>query len=417
MDRPIETKTWTGRRALVAAAGAVLLFFTSYLLLADLGTSKLNVDPQRITIGTVSRGSFQEFIPLTGNVVPLQIVSLDTADGGRVEEIFLREGSPVTAGQPILRLGNTDLQLDYRRQEDQLAQQINQLFNTRLLMKQQKSEAERRLEEIDYQTLLKRRVFERNAELAKDNLVSAADLELSRDEYQFLLKQKERALAREKEDEVFRQAQIAQMEQGVDSMRRNLALAQEKLDKITVRSPIDGELTALDAEIGQLKAPGASLGQIDAADGFKVRANADQIYVSRVEVGQTAAVTLNDREIPLRVAKIYPEVTDGRFQLDLQFDGGPPPGIKRGQTLSIRLTLGDVSQALRLPRGAFFQDTGGQWAFVVDEDGRRAVRRPIRLGRQNPEYFEVLEGLEAGERAVTSSYKSYGEFDELVLEN
>lgn len=416
MDRPLETKRWTRRK--VVLLSFVLLVCTTglYSLFAELSTSKLRVDRDRLRTATVERAPFQEFIVVTGNVVPLRVVFLETIEGGRIEEVAVEEGSIVEAGEPLVRLTNTDLHLEVMRREDQLLEQRNQLVNTQQLMEQEESAFERRLAELEFEILKKKRVFERDRSLYEEKLIPALQFELSRDELDFLNESKRRTIERETQETRFREARIRQMFEAVARMERNSELAQEKLDNLVIRSPIEGQLSSLDAEVGQTKAAGEQIGQVDGTDGFKIRAEVDQHFISRIQTGQTAEMTLGDDRFEAEVFRIYPEVTDGRFEIDLRFLGSPPQGIRRGQILHLRLALGDASEELVLPRGPFFQQTGGRWAFVVDRSGGTAVRRSIRLGRQNPDYFEVLDGLEAGDRVIVSSYEHLAEFDELSLQ-
>lgn len=414
MDRPLPKVFWTRQRKAGLIFALILLPLTIYTLFADLGTSKLRVDPSKVTISTVARGPFQEFIPITGEVRPVQTVYLETVEGGRVEELYLEEGSMVEQGTAILRLANTDLQLETMRREDQYLEQVNQLFNTRLQTEQQERDFEQRLTELDYQILKQKRVYQRNEALREAALVSDLEYELSRDEYDFLIKQKELELAAEEDNRLFREAQIQQLEQSVDRRRQNLGIAEENLDKLVIRAPIAGQLTSFDIEVGQSAAMGERLGQIDATHGFRVLARIDQHYISRVDVGQTGEFELAGETYPLRVTKVYPDVMEGKFEVDLEFEDAVPKSIKRGQNLHIRLALGDLSEVLYVTNGAFFQKTGGQWAFVLNEDGY-ATKKKIRLGRQNSEAFEVLEGLEPGDRVITSSYEGYEDFDQIVF--
>ena len=417
MDRKLETQRWTPRKVVLLSFVVLVCTITLYSLFAELSTPKLRVAQERLRIATVERAAFREFVAVTGNVVPLRTVFLETSEGGRIEEIATEAGSVVRAGQPVVRLTNTDLQLEVMRREDQLLEQRNQLVNTQQLMEQEQSAFERQLAELDFEILKQNRSFERDKSLYEENLIPLLQFELSQDELEFLRESRHRAIERETQEKRFRQARVQQMSEAVARMERNSRLAQEKLEDLVIRSPIDGQLTSLDAEVGQTKAAGEQIGQVDATDGFKIRAEIDQHFLSRIEIGQTATMSLGgDGGFSAQVVKIYPEVMDGRFEIDLHFVGSPPERIRRGQILHLRLELGDATDQLVLPRGPFFQETGGQWAFVLDPSGQTAVRKAIRLGRQNPDYFEVVQGLEAGDRVIVSSYDHLAEFDELVLE-
>lgn len=417
MDRKLETQRWTPRKVVLLSFVVLVCTITLYSLFAELSTPKLRVAQERLRIATVERAPFREFVAVTGNVVPLRTVFLETSEGGRIEEIATEAGSVVRAGQPVVRLTNTDLQLEVMRREDQLLEQRNQLVNTQQLMEQEQSAFERQLAELDFEILKQNRSFERDKSLYEENLIPLLQFELSQDELEFLRESRQRAIERETQEKRFRQARVQQMSEAVARMERNSRLAQEKLEDLVIRSPIDGQLTSLDAEVGQTKAAGEQIGQVDATDGFQIRAEIDQHFLSRIEIGQTATLSLGgDGGFSAQVVKIYPEVMDGRFEIDLHFVGSPPERIRRGQILHLRLELGDATDQLVLPRGPFFQETGGQWAFVLDPSGQTAVRKAIRLGRQNPDYFEVVQGLEAGDRVIVSSYDHLAEFDELVLE-
>lgn len=415
MDRPVTRRFWTVRRA--AVLGVCALAISSLALLArGLSTSSLEVESSRLSISTVDVRPFQEFTPVTGHVLPRRVFYLGTIEGGRVEELFAEEGDVVEVGQPILRLGNTDLQLEVLRRQDLLAEQINRLVDARLESERQGHESKRRLAELEHEILTQRRVHERDAALYREGLIAELDFELSEAEKAFLERRRSSLEAEEEHNRKFRLEQLQQVESGVARMRENLALARQKLEKLAVRSPVAGLLTALDAEIGESKAPGDRLGQVDVLDDFKVRAAVDEVYLSRVGPGQLAEFDLGGETYRLRVEKTYPEVDGGRFEVDLEFDDRLPPGVQRGQTLHIRLMLGERAEALTIDAGPFFQQSGGRWAYVLDASGGFAERRPISLGRRNADFFEVLDGLEPGDRVVTSSYETLGTFERLVLD-
>ncbi len=416
MDRPIEKTFWTRKRSAFMGISVVLALLTLFALRADLGTSELRLEADRLTIATVQNGPFQEYVAVNGTAMPLRTVYLETSEGGRVEELFVEEGSDMVRGQEILRLTNTELELDILRREDQLFEQQNQLFNTRQNVEQQERDFQERMADLEYQILKQKRTFERTKLLAQEQLISALEFELQRDELDYLQRQRQLMVEREEENERFRHQQVQQMEQAVARMQKNLDTARGRLRKLTLEAPIDGQLTSLAAEIGQLKVPGDGLGQIDGSEGFRVRARIDQHYLPRVAVGQGGEVEFPDRDYQLEVAKIFAQVTDGRFDVDLEFRGDVPAGIKRGQTVHLRLALGDPTEVIHVDKGAFFQVTGGRWIFVLDESGQEAIRQDIRLGRQNPNQFEVLEGLRPGERVIISSYEALQEYDRIVFD-
>ena len=415
MDRKIKKKKWPPKRIAGLAAVGLFVILVLYVFLFRLSKSTLNVKTERITISTVTRGPFQEFIPIMGNVLPINTFYLNAVEGGRVEEIYLEAGTFVKEGDGILRLANTNLLLDIMWREAELFQQSNNLRNTRLSMEQYRLRLNQDLAEIENQLQQQKRTYERYKELVKDNLISKHEYELAKDQYDYLIKRKELTIESQKNDLEFRQGQIDALEASLKRMQDNLEIVKQKQENLTIRAPVSGHLTALDAEIGQSKSPGQPLGQIDVLEGFRVRAAIDEHYIARVETGRTGEFDFAGNSYGLIVKKIYPEVKDRRFEVDMEFVGGGPEEITRGQTLHIRLELGDISEAILLPRGGFYQTTGGNWAYVVEESENVATKRKIRLGRQNPQVFEVLEGLGPGDRVITSSYESFGNMDRLVL--
>lgn len=415
MDRKVEKKKWPPKKIAWIASVVVFVFLVIYFLGFKLTKSTLNVRTERITISTVESGPFQEYIPVMGNVLPIYQHYLDAAEGGRVEEIYLEAGTFVEKGDRILKLANTNLLLDIMWREAELFQQSNNLRNTRLSMEQYRLQLSQQLAEIENQLQQQKRTYERYKELINDDLISKHEFELARDQYEFLIKKKELTLESQKNDLEFRQSQVDALEASLRRMQDNLIIVKQKQENLTIRAPVSGHLTALDAELGEAKSQGQRLGQIDVLEGFKVRAAIDEHYIARVEKGRTGEFDFAGKSYQLIVKTIYPEVRENRFEVDLEFVGQEPQGITRGQTLHIRLELGDISEAILLARGGFYQTTGGNWAYVVDESGSLATKRRIRLGRQNPQVYEVLEGLEPGERVITSSYENFGNMERLVL--
>lgn len=415
MDRQITKKKWPPKK--IAALSVIVLICGAVLYGLIFGdrSSKLNVDSERITVATVQRGQFQESIPVIGTVLPIKTIYLDAVEGGRVETRYIEAGTLVQQGDNILKLSNTNLLLDIMYREAQLFEQSNNLRNSRLLMEQNRLNLRRELSEINFSIKQQKRTFERNTELVKKNLISQEEYEQAKDEYEFLLERRELTLETQKQDSIFRQTQIEQLEASLERMQSNLQIAKQKLDDLVIRAPITGALTSLNAEIGESKAAGERLGQIDVLEGFKVRAAIDEHYLHRIEIGRSGTFDFAGNSYALTVKKIFPEVQSGRFEVDMEFDGQEPGGIRRGQTLHIRLELGDLSEAILLPRGGFYQSTGGQWVYILNESGDQATKRDIQLGRQNPEVYEVLEGLEPGERVITSSYDNFGNIDKLIL--
>ena len=415
MDRKIEKKKWPPKRIAGLAAVGLFVILVLYVFLFRLSKSTLNVKTERITISTVTKGPFQEFIPIMGNVLPINTFYLNAVEGGRVEEIYLEAGTFVKEGDGILRLANTNLLLDIMWREAELFQQSNNLRNTRLSMEQYRLRLNQDLAEINNQLQQQKRTYERYKELVKNNLVSKHEYELAKDQYEYLIKRKKLTIESQENDLKFRLGQIDALEASLKRMQDNLEIVKQKQDNLTIRAPVSGHLTALDAEIGQSKSPGQPLGQIDVLEGFRVRAAIDEHYIARVETGRTGEFDFAGKSYGLIVKKIYPEVKDRRFEVDMEFVGEGPEEITRGQTLHIRLELGDISEAILLPRGGFYQTTGGNWAYVVEESENIATKRKMRIGRQNPQVFEVLEGLGPGDRVITSSYESFGDMDRLVL--
>jgi HlyD family secretion protein len=415
MDRKIEKKKWPPKKIAIYTISAIVVFLFIYTLIFGDSSSKLNVQTERLTISTVSIGPFQEFIPVTGNIVPIKTVYLDAIEGGRVETKFIEEGALVSTGEEILKLDNTNLHLDIMYREAELFQQINNLRNTRLEMEKTRLSLKGQLVELEYEIAQQNRLFDRSKEMYNKNLISKQEFEQVQDRYYYLLESKKLTLESHKQDSVFREVQISQLEASVQRMQANLEIVKTKLENLIIKAPITGQLTSLNAEIGESKSPGERLGQIDVLDSFKVRVDVDEFYIARIEIGKTGSFDFAGKTYQVEIRKIYPEVQNGRFAVDMYFGEEVPQGIRRGQTLHIRLALGDLSEATLLARGGFYQKTGGQWVYVLDKSDDYAIKRDIKIGRQNPQYFEVLDGLKPGEKVITSSYETFGDNEKLVL--
>ena len=415
MDRKIEKKKWPPRKIGLIIAAVIFIIIIVYLFLFRYKSSALNVEKEHLTIATVTRGPFREFIPIVGNVLPINTFYLSAMEGGRVEEIYREAGAVVNQGDKLLKLGNTSLLLDIMWREAELFQQSNNLRNTRLSMEQQRLALKTQLTDIEYQLLQQKRIYDRSKELYNKEMLSQQEYEATKDQYEYLQKRRNLTIESQKNDLEFRQAQIESLESSLKRMEDNLEIAKQKLDNLTIVAPISGHLTALNAEIGQTKSPGERLGQIDVLDGFKVRASVDEHYLPRIEIDKTGEFDLAGETYQLVVRKVFPEVKDGRFEIDLEFTDRVPTGITRGQSLHIRLDLGGISEAILLSRGGFYQVTGGNWVYVLASDQKTAFKRPIKIGRQNPQYYEVLEGLEPGELVITSAYDNYNNIDNLIL--
>ncbi len=377
----------------------------------------LKIDSSRITISEVKVGQFQEFIPINGTVTPIKTFYLDAVQGGMVEELFVEEGSNVKVGDPILRLDNTDLQLDIMFREAQLFEQINNLRNTRLAMEQRSLSLRDDILEIDYQIEKSQRKYDQSVSLREKGLISNDEYDQACDDHNYWRSKKDLTNESQKQDSLLRAVQVVQLEASVNRMQANLVVVKQKLDKLTLKAPIEGQLTSLIAEVGESKSRGQRLGQIDVLEGFKLRAAVDEYYISRIASGQGGEVKINGEPYQLVIMKVYPEVRDGRFEIDLEFTDTIPDGIRRGQTVQVRLALGDLSEAVMLARGGFYSKTGGNWVYVLDDSEEQATRRNIRLGRQNPQVYEVLDGLEPGDKVVTSSYDNLGDFDRLFFKD
>jgi len=415
MDRQIKKKKWTLKKIAFYGSIAAFVLVVLYLFLFKLNKSTLNVEKDRLTISTVRREPFQEFIPVMGNVEPIDNYHLDAVEGGVVEELFLQAGTKVSQGDPILRLENTDLLMTIMWREAELFQTQNNLRNTQLLLEQRRLQLSQDLAQVDNLLVQSKRVFDRYSELVKEKLISQHQYELARDEYEYWVKRRTLTIESQKNDIEFRENQVRALEVSLKRMQDNLDIVRQKQENLVLRAPIDGFLTALDAKIGQRKTPGQRLGQIDVLDRFKVVVGIDEHWLARVQEGRIGTFDFSGGTYELIVSRKYMEVTEGRFEVDMLFQQDPPAGLTRGMTLHIRLNLGDLEEAVVLPRGGFFQTTGGNWVYVVDQDEKLALKRRIRTNRYNTQVYEIVEGLEPGEKVITSSYESFGDMERLVL--
>lgn len=411
-DRPLRRRWWSPRRLVLLGLALGLTALSTYGLLHDRGLRKLRVDPERLTLSVVERGPFQEYTSIRGVVAPRYTVYLDAAEGGQVDSLLADEGALVQRGDPILRLVSPELELLVLNQEAELARRLEEQRGARLQHDQHLLSLRQELLELEYQLATTERRYQPYASMREADRVatiSRQEFERLRDELEYARRRRDLALERHAQDSLLAAVQLAQSAGTVATMERNLAAVRGRLDRLVLRAPIAGQLTVLDAHPGESRGAGQRLGQIDGLDGLKVQAGIDEYYINRVARGQQAQVEGEAAGQALVVRKVYPEVKDGRFDVDLEFVGPPPAGLRRGQTVHIRLELGEPDEAVQLARGGFYQTTGGRWAYVLDPAGHRAVKRPIRLGRQNPKVYEVLEGLEPGERVITSGYEALGE--------
>lgn len=415
MDKKIEKKRWTWQRILILAVAVVGLGFLITSALKNAGTSRLNVQSDRLMVDTVGRGNFQEFIPVTGVVEPLRTVRIDAVEGGKVEEKFVEDGAFVQPNQPILRLSNPDLLVNYLNQEANIISQINQIRNTSILMEQQSLNLREQAVDVDYQLDLNSTRLERNRELMKDKVIARVEYEEQQALVNNLKNRKELLRATIKKDSSYQALQQQQMSSSLDLMQRNLAITKQSLEQLMVRAPIAGQLSGLAKELGQSVARNENIGQIDDLSSFKVRVRIDEFYISRVFNEQQGSFQFAGKNYTLKIKKIYPQVVNGAFEADMVFMGAAPDGIKRGQSVSVKLELSAEEQATLLQRGGFYQTTGGNWVYVIDPASGNARKRSVRLGRQNPNFYEVLDGLQEGEVVIVSGYENFGDKDELVL--
>ena len=415
MDRRIESSS---RRKWMIGAGGAIAVVAAILALGSIdNATSFTLDGQRIRIADVTQGRYEDYIPLRASVEPERTTYLDAIEGGRVEAVLVEEGSYVEAGQPLIELSNTTLQLDVIAREAEISEQLNNLRNTELAIEQNRLKLKSDLIEIDYQITRLQRLVNRYEQLEGKQFLSKTEYEDARDELQYWSNRRDVTRESQAQDEKIRLAQIEQLRNSVTQLETNLKFARANLDNLTIRAPRSGNLTSLNAELGESKSRGERLGQIDDVDRFKATAMVNEFYLNRVRVGQGALLTVDGRSFDLEVSKVYPEVEASQFEVDLRFLDATPQNVRRGQTLQLRLVLGDAADdATLLPNGPFFNDTGGAWVFVLDADGRTAVRREVRLGRRNPNMIEVEAGLLPGDRVVTSSYSSFIEVDRLFIE-
>ncbi len=417
MDRKIEKKKWSRKRILTVAGIAALVLLVISSIYFTSGKSKLNVEVERITISEVKKGPFQEFIPVNGVVLPVSTIYLDAMEGGRVEEKYVEDGAIVKKGQPILRLSNTDLELSLVNQQTSVYNLLTQMQIARNAAQQNTTQKLNQMTDVESSLKEAKRIYDLNKYLYENKAIGLQEFKQAENNYNYQLEKKKLSEQILKQDQTSNAQQVGQAQQSFKGSQQALNVMRKKVGDLIVRAPIDGQLTSLDVEIGQSKRQGERLGQIDVLSGYKVRVDVDEHYISRVFIGLLGETTLAGNNYKLRITKVYTQVNNGRFQVDMQFTDKVPEGIRRGQTLQIRLALSDETQAVLLAKGGFFQQTGGNWIFKLDKDGKTAYKADVQLGRQNPDYYEVLSGLQPGDKVVTSSYENYGNMQELVLKN
>ena len=418
MDKIIEKKTgWRvafTKKALPWWLGALLLVFIVYLI-ARPNNKTLRVDKDAITVSSAVKGEFNDYIRISGRVQPMTTIQLSPQEGGIVEQILIEEGSRVKAGDPILLLNNDNLDLQILNSEAELAEKENILRNTQIQMEQQKLDVRQNVLEYGTNVERLRRAYEQQKALYEDKLIAKEEYLKAEEDYKLALQKYELIRERSKQDSLYRGTQINRMEESLENMQLNMQMIRKRKSNLIVRAPIDGELGLLDVVLGQSIASGTKIGQINSVGTYKVEAQIDEHYIDRVVDGLEATFERQGETYSTVIRKVYPEVRDGKFKADFKFDGEQPDNIRSGQTYYLNLQLGQPEEAVIIPRGTFYQKTGGKWIYVVNKDGNKAVKREIRIGRQNPQYYEVLEGLEPGERVITSGYDTYGDSDVLVF--
>lgn len=413
MDIPIEKKKGIKKKHIYIGLGVVALLLIIYQAFFVEHVSTYVVDAEKLSIETVSMGIFHDYITVTGVVEPIATIYLDAREGGRVEEKVIEEGEMVKKGDVILRMSNPDLSLSILNSEAQLAEKSNFLRNTMVTMEQEKLQIKRELLNLEFGIKRKKRAFEQNKSLYTEDLISKEIFLVSEEDYYFAKRSYDLYLERQKQDSIYRSIQVKQMEGSLKNMELNLKLVRQRQDNLHVKAPVDGQLTILDAELGQSIPKGGRIGQIHILTSFKVLAQIDEHYIDKVRVGLDAILERQGHEFKLKIRKVLPDVREGKFSVEMIFDAEMPGNMRTGQTYYTRLQLGNPKKSLLLPRGNFFQETGGQWIFVISVDGKSASKRFIKIGRQNPGYYELLEGLTAGEKVITSGYDNFGDNEKL----
>lgn len=418
MDKIIEKKTgWRvafTKKALPWWLGALLMVFVVYLIVRP-NNKTLRVDKDTVTISNVVMGEFNDYIRISGRVQPMTTIQLSPQEGGIVEKILIEEGSPVKAGDAILVLSNDNLDLQILNSEAELAEKENILRNTQIQMEQQKLDVRQNVLEYGTNVERLRRAYEQRKALYEDKLIAKEEYLTAEEDYKLAKQKYDLIIERSTQDSLYRGTQIDRMEESLDNMQLNMSMIRKRKSNLVVKAPIDGELGLLDVVLGQNIASGTKIGQINSVGVYKVEAQIDEHYIDRVSAGLEATFERQGETYSTIIRKVYPEVRDGKFKADFKFDGEQPGGIRPGQTYYLNLQLGQPEETVIIPRGTFYQRTGGKWIYVVNKDGSKAVKREIRIGRQNPQYYEVLEGLEPGEKVITSGYDTYGDSDVLVF--
>ena len=418
MDRIIEKKTGINviftKKAVPFWLGAVLVAFIVWLVARD-DSKKLRIDADNISVNAVTQGQFNDYIRISGQVAPITTIQISPLEGGVVQEIVAEEGTRVKRGDVILILSNENLDMQILNSEADLAEKENILRNTMIQMEQQKLSVEQEKLQLQMDVRRNKRNYEALKSLYDDGLISKEEFLKAEEDYQLSASRLKLVENRAKQDSLYRSVEITQMQESLENMRQNMMMIRKRKDNLTIKAPIDGELGLLDVVLGQSVAAGSKIGQINNLDSYKIEAQIDEHYIDRVTAGLDATFERQSERYQAQIRKVYPEVRDGKFKADFKFVGQQPENIRSGQTYYLNLQLGQPVEAILIPRGAFYQKTGGKWIYVVSADGSKAVRRDIRIGRQNPQYYEVIEGLEVGEKVITSSYDNFGDSDVLVF--
>lgn len=415
MDKPIEKKKGIQKKHVIYFVAVVAMTMLIYMAFFADRTSTYKVDADKLIIESVTEDQFNDYITVPGTVEPITTIYLDALEGGRVEEKLIEEGSMVKKGEIILRLSNADLHLNILDSEAQLAEKENFLRNTMIAMEQDRLQIKKELLNLKYDIERKQRTFEQNQILVKDNLISREEFIRSKEDLEMARQSRDLFIERQKQDSVFRTVQVANLENNLENMRRNLKLVRERAENLNVKAPVDGQLGLLVPEIGQSIQRGANMGQINVLTSYKVTAQIDEHYIDRVRTQLTATLDRQGRDYNLVVRRVYPEVRNGTFKIDMTFTDSVPANIRTGQTYYTSLQLGMPKRSLLVPIGGFFQETGGQWIYVLDPSESYAYKRNISIGRKNPKFYEVLEGLTAGEKVIVSGYETFGKNEKLIL--
>ncbi len=415
MDKPITNKSKKLKRIILYSIIGITAISLILLFIFMDKSSSLNVDSDKVTIDVVKKDVFQDYNSIIGTVEPIQTVYLDATEGGRVEEIYLREGTMVKKGDAIMRLSNDNLVLEISNNEAEVARAINDLKSMRLTLENQQISNRSQLVDYYYDLLKLQRDFKKNGLLIQNNYISQEEYLLSKENYERKKKQFELLSKKAYQDSISTNTRIASSEEMVESMQTNLNTNRNRLKKLTIQAPVNGELATLTPELGKVISYGTSIGSVNILDSYKLKADIDEHYIDRVKLKLSAFCEFSDSDFSATISKIYPEVKNGQFSVDMVFTGKIPGDLHIGQTTRVRLELGESQLAILVPRGGFYQSTGGQWIFVLDKSGKNATKRNIKIGRQNPNSYEVLEGLEPGDKVITSGYDSFGDADKLVI--